>query len=151
MKNFLPNTPIWWVRQTLGHSYILLCSKMLKQAACKDTFKKIKKNKITDSKNSEKEKVVMQTLARNENKNTCWCDLNSCYRCDTNFIQNFSAINVERFLVSMFNYTIPKVNGKRIVNKKAVETKILQYKQFIVKADTMFCARLSSFLAWSRL
>lgn len=37
---------------------------------------KKQKNKITDSKNSEKKKVVMQTLARNENKSTCWCDLN---------------------------------------------------------------------------
>lgn len=108
---------------------------------------KTKQNKITDSKNSEKKKVVMQTLARNENKSTCWCDF---YRWDTNFIQNFSAAIVERFHVSMFNDTIHKVNGRRIVNKKAVESKILQYKQFIVEADTMFCAKPSSYLAWSR-
>lgn len=45
----------------------------------------------------------------------------------------------------MSNDTIHKVNG-RIVNEKAVESKILQYKQFIVEADTMFCAK--SLLIW---
>lgn len=109
------------------------------------------KTKITDSKNNEKEKVVMQTLARNENKSTCLCDLNSCFRWGTNFTRNFSATNVERFHVSMSSDTIHKDNGRRIVDKKAVESKALPCKQFVVEADIMFCAKLSSYLAWGHL
>lgn len=104
------------------------------------------KTKITDLKNNEKKKVVMQTLARNENKSTCLCDLNSCFRWGTNFTRNFSATNVERFHVSMFSDTIHKDNGRRIVDKKGWRAKPSSVNSSLWKL--IQCSVLSSLLIW---